>query len=209
MYVLAEMKDIVHVKPWQFDEDLKTVIESELNKKYANKVVYELGLCIALFDIKTIEDSYVFPGNGSSHTRVTFRFVIFRPFIDEVLVGKVKNCSKEGIYVSMKFFDDIFIPAECLQKPYRFDEREQLFLWQYDTGESTHDLFIDIDENIRFKVKDEIFHDTTPNGPPKKMDGLILANNAPLTSTKEETKSPYKILATIDEPGLGLFTWWN
>lgn len=150
MYVLADMKDIIHIKPWQFEEDLKTVVESELNKKYANKIVFDLGLCVALFDIKKIEDSYVFPGDGSSHTRVTFRYVIFRPFIDEVLVGKVKNCSKEGIYVSVKFFDDIFIPASNLQKPYRFDEREQLFLWEYDTGESTHELFIDIDEDIRY-----------------------------------------------------------
>ena len=89
MYVLAEMRDIVHVKPWQFDQDLRIVVEDELNKKYANKVIYELGLCIALFDISKIEDSYVFPGDGSSHTRVTFRYVVFRPFIDEVLVGNI------------------------------------------------------------------------------------------------------------------------
>jgi DNA-directed RNA polymerase III subunit RPC8 len=87
MYVLTEMRDIVHVKPWQFDQDLRVVIEDELNKKYANKVIYELGLCIALFDVLKIEDSYVFPGDGSSHTRVTFRYVVFRPFIDEVLQG--------------------------------------------------------------------------------------------------------------------------
>ena len=91
MYFLAEIRDIIHVKPWQFDKDLKVVIENELNNKYANKVVFELGLCIALFDILLIEDSYVFPGDGSSHTRVTFRFVVFRPFIDEVLVGKKLN----------------------------------------------------------------------------------------------------------------------
>lgn len=91
MYVLAEMRDIVHVKPWQFDQDLRVVIEDELNKKYANKVIYELGLCIALFDISKIEDSYVFPGDGSSHTRVTFRYVVFRPFVDEVLVGEQNN----------------------------------------------------------------------------------------------------------------------
>ena len=50
----------------------------------------------------------------------------------------------------MSFFDDIFIPAANLQKPYRFDEKEQLFVWQYDTGESTHDLYVDIGEEIRF-----------------------------------------------------------
>jgi DNA-directed RNA polymerase subunit E'/Rpb7 len=39
MYVLAEMKDIVHVKPWQFNQDLRVVIENELNLKFANKVI--------------------------------------------------------------------------------------------------------------------------------------------------------------------------
>jgi DNA-directed RNA polymerase III subunit RPC8 len=149
MYVLVEMRDIIHVKPWQFDQDLKVVIEDELNKKLANKVIYQLGLCIALFDIVKMEDSYIFPGDGSSHTRVTFRFVVFRPFIDEILVGKVKSSSREGIHVSMTFFDDIFIPSTNLPTPTRFDETEQLYVWQYDTGESVHDLYIDIGEEIR------------------------------------------------------------
>ena len=29
---------------------------------------------------------------------VKFRFVVFRPFIDEVLTGKVKTSSKEGLH---------------------------------------------------------------------------------------------------------------
>jgi DNA-directed RNA polymerase III subunit RPC8 len=49
----------------------------------------------------------------------------------------------------MLFFDDIFIPASYLQTPNRFDEKEQLYVWQYDTGESVHDLYIDIGEQIR------------------------------------------------------------
>ena len=28
---------------------------------------------------------------------VHFRYTVFRPVIDEILVGKVKSCSKEGI----------------------------------------------------------------------------------------------------------------
>lgn len=105
MYVLSEMKDIVHVKPWHFDQDLRVVIEDELNKKYANKVIFQLGLCVALFDIKKIEDSYVFPGDGCSHTRVTFRYVIFRPFLDEILVG-----------MTLKLFSDIKIDLNKYKK---------------------------------------------------------------------------------------------
>ena len=122
MYVLADMRDIIHIKPWQFDEDLKTVVESELNKKYANKVVYELGLCIALFDIKKIEDSYVFLGDGSSHTRVTFRFVIWRPFIDEVLVGKhfVETFAKGRCNYPPKSLGLSMGLCKCPKEIYRF-----------------------------------------------------------------------------------------
>ena len=32
------------------------------------KVVHNVGLCIALWDILKLEDSYIFPGDGSYHT---------------------------------------------------------------------------------------------------------------------------------------------
>lgn len=60
--------------------------------------MHNLGLCIALWDIKHIEDAYIFPGDGASHSIVHFRYVVFRPFIDEILVGKIKSCSKEGVH---------------------------------------------------------------------------------------------------------------
>lgn len=62
------------------------------------QVVHNLGLCIALWDIRNIEDAYIFPGDGASHSIVHFRYVVFRPFIDEILLGKIKSCSKEGVH---------------------------------------------------------------------------------------------------------------
>ena len=28
---------------------------------------------------------------------VRFRFIVFRPFVDEILVGKIRSCSTEGV----------------------------------------------------------------------------------------------------------------
>ena len=55
-----------------------------------------------------------------------FRLLVFRPFVDEVLVGKIKCCTREGVYLSLGFFDDILIPPEALQHPHRFDESDQV-----------------------------------------------------------------------------------
>ncbi|XP_029060858.1 DNA-directed RNA polymerase III subunit RPC8 isoform X1 [Monodon monoceros] len=123
MFVLVEMVDTVRIPPWQFERKLNDSIAEELNKKLANKVVYNVGLCICLFDITKLEDAYVFPGDGASHTKVHFRYVVFHPFLDEVLIGSIKGCSPEGVHVSLGFFDDILIPPESLQQPAKLQSK--------------------------------------------------------------------------------------
>lgn len=61
-------------------------------------MVLNVGLCIALFDITSLQESYIFPGDGASHTRVSFRYIVFRPFIEEILMGKIRSCSAEGVH---------------------------------------------------------------------------------------------------------------
>jgi len=205
MFVLSEMKDVVQTKPFNFIHNLKNTLEFGLNKKFANKVVHNVGLCIALFDIIEIGDSYILPGNGASHTPVTFRFIVFRPFIDEILTGKIKQCAREGVYVSLGFFDDILIPQEYLQQKSKFVDAEQLWVWEYETDEGSHDLFMDINEEIRFRVIDEEFEDLTPEGPAApsgKADGES-------TVLAEAKRSPYTISGSVSESGLGLLSWWS
>ncbi|XP_002163071.3 DNA-directed RNA polymerase III subunit RPC8 isoform X1 [Hydra vulgaris] len=202
MFLLAEMKDVIQIMPYNFGHDFKSSLEFGLNKKFANKVVHNVGLCIVLFDITHIGDSYILPGNGASHTPVTFRFIVFRPFIDEVLVAKVKSCTREGVQVSLGFFDDIFIPYEYLQQKSKFVDAEQLWVWQYETEEGSHDLYMDINEEIRIRVIDEEFLDLTPEGPaPPTIEGE--------TKSLETKKLPYTITASISESGLGLLSWWT
>eukprot|EP00063_Salmo_salar_P068166 XP_014043001.1 PREDICTED: DNA-directed RNA polymerase III subunit RPC8-like [Salmo salar] len=98
MFVAVEMVDTVRIPPWNFQRQFNEAIAEELNKKLANKVVYQVGLCICLYDITKLEDSYIFPGDGASHTKVHFRYVVFHPFLDEILVGKIKYCSQEGVH---------------------------------------------------------------------------------------------------------------
>ena len=63
-----------------------------------------------------------------------------------------------------------------------------MWVWEYETEEGTHDLFMDIGEEIRFRVIDETFTDMTPVGPEKpSKDKQTSASDA------ENKKSPYVI----------------
>ncbi|XP_012597158.1 DNA-directed RNA polymerase III subunit RPC8 isoform X2 [Microcebus murinus] len=142
------------------------------------------------------------PWRPSGQWAVHFRYVVFHPFLDEILIGKIKGCSLEGVHVSLGFFDDILIPPESLQQPAKFDEAEQVWVWEYETEEGAHDLYMDTGEEIRFRVVDESFVDTSPTGP----------SSAEATSSSEEPpkkEAPYTLVGSISEPGLGLLSWWT
>ncbi|XP_067003552.1 DNA-directed RNA polymerase III subunit RPC8 [Anabrus simplex] len=202
MFVLVEMKHVIRTPPWAFQMKLHDAIAEELNKKLANKVVLNVGLCISLYDITKLEDSYIFPGDGAAHTKVEFRYVVFRPFMEEVIIGKIRSCSSEGVYVTLDFFDDILIPPTGLQHPSRYDETEQVWVWEYDVDGDKHDLFMDPGEQIRFRVTAETFTETSPVGPQKPETASTSEEN------KEDDKVPYMLTASINEPGLGLLSWW-
>ena len=43
-----------------------------------------------------------------------FRLTVFRPFVGEVLTGRIMTATYTGIRISLEFFDDIFIPAHLI-----------------------------------------------------------------------------------------------
>uniref|UniRef100_A0A1B6CV80 RNA polymerase III subunit C25 n=1 Tax=Clastoptera arizonana TaxID=38151 RepID=A0A1B6CV80_9HEMI len=202
MFLLAEFKDVIRTPPVALSSKLQISLTDDINSKLANKVVPNVGLCIALFDIQQIEDSYIFPGDGASHTKVEFRYVVFRPFIDEVIQGKIRSCTKEGVHVTLGFFDDILIPPASLQHPSHFNEAEQVWIWEFDNDGDKHDLFMDPGEKIKFRVISESFTEVSPIQCPDNPE-------LPHEIISTEPKVPYSIVATINEPGLGVLSWWD
>uniref|UniRef100_A0A336LRH7 DNA-directed RNA polymerase III subunit RPC8 n=1 Tax=Culicoides sonorensis TaxID=179676 RepID=A0A336LRH7_CULSO len=201
---LTELKDTIRIAPEQFHLKLPEAIKDEINRKLANKVLLNVGLCIALKDIKQLGDSIILPGDGASHTVVHYRYIVFRPMIGEVLTGKIRSCNREGVNVSLGFFDDIFIPHTALQHPSRYEEAEQAWVWEYSLEDGDHhDLFMDINETIKFRVTGETFEESSPIGPPVTDD----PSNS--TNANLEPKVPYRITGSISEPGLGLISWWD
>ncbi|RMX69405.1 hypothetical protein KXD40_002437 [Peronospora effusa] len=150
MFVLTRISDVIPVAPKLFDADYTQVLIEEIDRKYANKVITDVGLCITLYDFVRIGDAFVHPSDGTSHSQAEFRMVVFRPFVGEVLKGRIVSCTEEHIRVSMDFVQDIIIPSYALQTPSYFDTTERLWVWKYAEGQEK--FYMDLHEEIRFRV---------------------------------------------------------
>ena len=206
MFVLATFKRTVRVPPLKFHLKHDTAIEEELNGEYADKVVHKVGLGVALWQLKQCGESFILPGDGAYYVKVTFDYVMFRPFVNSILIGRIKSASRESVQITMGFFDDITIPAEYLQTNSIFCDQLQTWMWQVDVDGQQHQLPMEFDQEIRFRVVAEKFTDTSPTGP---SDGPSDGPSRSLARPEDEPKVPYLITAAINEDGLGLLSWWT
>jgi DNA-directed RNA polymerase III subunit RPC8 len=66
----------------------------------------------------------------------------------QILVGRIASSNKDGILVSLDFFDDVFIPSYLLQAPSEFNSATSLWLWKYGEEESGDEFVMDIGEQV-------------------------------------------------------------
>ncbi|EJD43716.1 hypothetical protein AURDEDRAFT_145291 [Auricularia subglabra TFB-10046 SS5] len=212
MFQLAIIKDTIPLLPATFSIPAEQALKFELNKKYANRVLHDVGLCVCVFDLIHAGEGKVRYGDGCLWHKVTFRLVVFRPFKSEVLLATVQSSSEDGIRLSVEFFDDMFIPLEYLPYPSAFDPNERCFFWvpsqaEIETPEwpdlldspITERQYIYKKEVLRVRVVTEKFWDDEPGPPKANTDGAPVA---------ESRRSPYVITCSIAEQGLGVREWW-
>ena len=90
----------------------------------------------------------------------------------------------------------------------------QVWVWDYPTDEGSHTLFMDPGEEVRFRVTTESFVDCSPNVAPKIDPASATTDPAGSGQLEpdldlEEKRIPYQLKGTINEPGLGLLSWWK
>lgn len=207
MFVLAKFRDTIRIAPNQLGQPIEQVLIEELNKRFANKVVLNVGLVICLKDIIQISESYIYCGDGAIHTRCVYRMIVFRPQVGEIICGTLKSSSKEGLNISLGFFDSIVIPPEQLNEPSIFNEIDQTWTWKYEDDGQTHVLHLEVGEKLRFRVHAEQFLDVSPHGPTNAATSL---NSITLQAPDPNNKDvPYTIVGSISESALGLVKWWS
>ncbi|BGO98730.1 DNA-directed RNA polymerase III complex subunit Rpc25 [Rhodotorula toruloides] len=231
MFTFCIQKDTIKVEPRDFDKEPAEAIREEIHRRYANKVIPNVGLCISLLDILSSTEGAVLYGDGCFYYKCEFRLIIFRPYIGEAILGKVKSQSPEGIVVTVGFFDDILIPPNLLPDYSAFDHDRRAFFWLPSDGTEPHrptikdllsspedsKLFIGRKDWIRIRVEEEHWDDTSPTSgksqPPAAAGapGVQGEQQQPsvMDTARTNGKPPYSLICSMAEDGTGVLDWWD
>ena len=141
MFILTTVIDRIRVPAHKLGLPTLAALHNEIDLKYPNRVLMNVGLVICRYGgCSKITNGTCVPGDGGSHHECLFRLVVFRPFVEEVCVGKIVKSTPEGIQVSLgNFYHDIFIPAYWMLRPSRYSEKLGLWVWTPDYGNDEED----------------------------------------------------------------------
>lgn len=150
VFELFTIRDTVYIPPKDFSTSFSEGIMSAIVRKYEGQHQEECGFVVALHDVVGAGEPTLMPGLGGVHVKCTFRLVVFRPEVGEIMHGIVQTSDKQqGLSVSLgDFFPAVNIPVDGLQPGTEFDEQERCFAWLWDG----HPLYMDPGEPIRFRV---------------------------------------------------------
>ena len=99
-----------------------------------------------------------------------FRLAVFRPFRGEILQGRIKSSSEEGIVIDLDFTSEVFVPHQNLPSPSTFSRAENVWVWDSEGTE----MFFDKGEPVLFRVEQEEWIDQKPTIVQKDADGRII-----------------------------------
>jgi len=99
LYYKYTIKDTISIPPSYFGEDLNKVATGLLRQKYERTLDKDMGIILAVYNVRDISDGYLLPGDPSTHHSLTFDALTFKLEVEEVVVGEVSELVEFGCFV--------------------------------------------------------------------------------------------------------------
>jgi DNA-directed RNA polymerase subunit E' len=101
MFYKLELADHIRVPPDLFGLPLKEAITKRVKKKYEGFIDKELGVIIDVLDIGDVKEGIIIPGDGAAYYDTSFSLISFKPELQEVILGKIKDVADFGAFITI------------------------------------------------------------------------------------------------------------
>jgi DNA-directed RNA polymerase subunit E' len=101
MYYKITVQDHIRVSPRFFGKDLKDAVKAGIKMKYDGLIDQSMGVVIDVIDVKEVGEGVIIPGDGASYYETTFEILSYKPELQEVVVGRIKDIADFGAFITL------------------------------------------------------------------------------------------------------------
>ncbi|RMF56028.1 DNA-directed RNA polymerase [Candidatus Woesearchaeota archaeon] len=101
MFFIAEVKDHIRVPPSLFEKSVEDAVIEQIKKKYSGFISKDLGIVIDVTKVNDIKDGTIIPGDGAPYYETVFDLLTFKPQLQEVVLGTIKDIADFGAFINI------------------------------------------------------------------------------------------------------------
>lgn len=101
MFYQVKVKDYIRVPPKMFSLGKKEAVLQNIKTSYENFISKELGFVLNVVEVGEIKEGVIVPGDGAAFFEADFELLTFRPEMNELVYGTVRDITDFGAFLDM------------------------------------------------------------------------------------------------------------
>ncbi len=126
MFYEVLLKSHIRVPPALFGEDTKEAVLKSLNERFENYISKEFGVVIGVSEVAEIGEGIIVAGDGAAYYDTTFKILVYKPELQEVVACKVNEISDFGAFVDIGPLDGMIHISQTMDDFVSFSKSNTL-----------------------------------------------------------------------------------
>lgn len=127
MFKLLTVKDEVRVPPVKFDLELNQAVKESLQEQIEGKLNPDIGVFLAVTDVLSVGEGKIIPEDGAIYYPVEFKALVYRPEINEIVIGEVVDITEFGAFTRVGPLDALVHVSQIMDDKISYDAKNAIF----------------------------------------------------------------------------------
>ncbi|MBT7101927.1 DNA-directed RNA polymerase [archaeon] len=101
MFYEVLVTDHVRVEPNKFGMDTDAAVRAQLEESYSGFQDKDIGTVVSVLDVMEVKEGIIIPGDGAAYYESTFKLIVFKPELQELIYGTIEEITNFGAFISM------------------------------------------------------------------------------------------------------------
>jgi DNA-directed RNA polymerase subunit E' len=129
MYKIVTIKEKIKVTPEKLGLSAREAIEKSIEESLEGKIDSKSGLIfLSLVSIDKIEEGKIYPADPNVYYQTTFKMLVFKPELHELVIGEVVDNLDFGSFVRIGPIDGLVHISQLMDDYVSFDKKNSVFL---------------------------------------------------------------------------------
>jgi len=132
MLKILTVKDEARVAPTKFDMELNQAVKESLQEQFEGKMNPDIGVFLVVTEVLSVGEGKIIPEDGAIYYPAEFKIMVFKPEINEVMLGEVVDITEFGAFTRIGPIDALVHVSQIMDDKIAYDGKNAIF-----TGKKT------------------------------------------------------------------------